>query len=315
MPVKATEAEVLSYFDKLSNWGRWGDDDELGAVNLITPEKRKQALALVTEGVTVTCARPVNKSVAAHSVRSRASCTSCPIAASGGEDVKQAEGIFQFSTDFIGFNFHGHSITHLDALSHIFWNGMSYNGFSAAKCTTNLGALVDSIAVLREGVTTRGVLLDIPRLKGVKWLEKEPGIFPEDLDAAEAAANLRVEPGDLLFVRTGSYRQHLEESVDAAEPNRGGFQAACLPWIRERDIAVLGSDVAQDIVPSGYPRVAMPVHQVAITAMGVWIIDNANLEELAEACAQRNRWEFLITVNPLPLEGATGCPVNPIAIF
>ena len=314
MPVKPTEAEVLGYFDKLSNWGRWGDDDELGTVNLITPEKRKQALATVEEGVTVTCARPVNK-------------TLLPLGGQQGfmhfmsnsgerwKDVKQAEGIFQFSTDFIGFNFHGHSITHLDALSHIFWNGMSYNGFSAAKCTTNFGALVDSIAVLREGVTTRGVLLDIPRLNGAKRIEKEPGIFPEDLDAAEAAQNVRVEPGDLLFVRTGSYRQHLEEGAEAAEPNRGGLQAACLPWLRERDIAVLGGDVAQDIVPSGYPRVAMPVHQVAITAMGVWIVDNANLEELAEACAQRNRWEFLITVNPLPLEGVTGSPVNPIAIF
>ena len=231
------------------------------------------------------------------------------------KDVKQVEGVLQFSTDFIGFNYHGHSITHIDALSHLFWNGMGYNGFSAAECTTNFGALVDSIAVLREGVTTRGVLLDIPRLKGVKWIDKEPGIFPEDLDAAEAAQNVRVEPGDLLFVRTGSYRQHLEEGAEATEPNRGGFQAACLPWLRERDIAVLGSDVAQDIVPSGYPNVLMPIHQVAITAMGVWIIDNANLEDLADACAQRNRWEFLITVNPLRLEGATGCPVNPIAIF
>ena len=187
MPVKATEAEVLSYFDKLSNWGRWGDDDELGAINLITPEKRKQALTTVAEGVTVTCARPIGKNLAAPGVQQ----AYMHFMSNSGErwrDVKQAEGVFQFSTDFIGFNFHGHSITHIDALSHIFWNGMSYNGFSAAKCTTNLGALVDSIAVLREGVTTRGVLLDIPRLKGVKWLEKEPGIFPEELDAAAAAA-------------------------------------------------------------------------------------------------------------------------------
>ncbi len=315
MPTKPSEAEILSYFEKLSNWGRWGKDDELGTANLITAQKRKQAIETVTEGTTISCARPIAKEAVNPGDLGQSYIHFMSNSGEKWKDVKQDEGVFQFSTDFIGFNFHGHSMTHMDALSHIFWGGKGYNGFPAEMCATREGAIVDSIAVLGSGVTTRGVLLDIPRLKGLKWLEKEPGVFPEDLEAAEAAQGVRVEPGDLLFMRTGYLHQYVEEGAEAADVNRTGYQAACLPWLRERDIAVLGCDTAQDIVPSGYGRVMMPVHQVGIVAMGVWVIDNANLEDLAKECERLNRWEFLITVNPLRIEGATGCPVNPVAVF
>ena len=307
-----SEKEVLGYFDSCNNWGRWGPDDQLGTMNYITAEKRKQAAALVAQGESVTCARPIRKEVAPDIPN-----PFLRMMTGTGErwkDVEPREGELQSSVDFIGLYYHGFSVTHLDALAHIFWQGKMYNGFSSDLVTASDGATKESIELLADGVVYRGVLLDIPRARGVEWLEPGTPVFPEDLEAAEKACNVQVQPGDVLFVRTGWYGRRLEMGPVNFDV-RPGLQALALPWIHEREIAMLGGDGTNDVQPSHYPTVRLPMHQVGIVAMGLWLIDNANLEDLASACERYSRWDFLLTIGPPRIANGTGSPINPIAIF
>lgn len=308
-----SEEEVLGYFDRCRNWGKWGPDDQLGTINYITPEKRKQAAGLVREGISVSCARPIQQELAPD-------VFSPPLHYMTGSGEKWAgkksqPGELQSSADFIGLQFHGFTVTHIDSLAHIFYDGKMYNGQSSDKVTTSEGATVGSIDLLRDGVVSRGVLLDLPKTQGIKWIDVKDGQFPDHLEEAERACNVRVESGDVLLVRTGALRQRNEEGPRNIRESRHGFHGACVPWFHEREIAMLGSDTAQDLGPSGYPRVPMPVHQVGIVSMGLWLMDNANLEELAAACERYQRWEFMLTIGPLRVINGTGSPVNPIAIF
>ena len=308
-----TEAEVRGYTGNLSNWGRWGPEDQLGTINLITPDKRRQAAALVRDGVSITCSRPIQTGPAADAM-------SPPIhyMTGSGEVFALQEsppGSMQGSGDFIGMVFHGYSITHLDALSHIFWNGQMYNGRSSALVTTRQGATAESIELLQDGVVSRGVLLDIARLRGVDWLEPGEGIMPDELDAAEAAQGVKVEEGDILMVRTGHLKRRNEEGPRALAGGWPGLHAACLPWLRERGVAVLCGDPVSDVVTSGYPSLLQPIHQIGIPHMGLWLLDNCNMEGVTRACAERGRWEFHLTVAPLRIQYGTGSPVNPIAVF
>ena len=309
-----TEAEVFEYVRTLSNWGRWGPEDELGTVNLIDSEKRLRAVALVKEGVTVSCARPIIAEPAADDA-------SPPLhyMTSSGEGYAAKEwsypGEHQTITDFIGMVFHGASITHLDALCHVFWNGQMYNGRSSALVTTSQGATAESIEVLQEGVVSRGVLLDVPGFRGVDWVKPEDPVSAKELDAMEAAQGVRVEEGDILLIRTGHLRRRNEEGPSSLPNGRPGLRADCLPWLRERGVAMLGGDAINDVLPSGYPSLRVPIHQIGIVHMGLWLLDNCNLEELGEVCAQRGKWEFLLTIAPLRIRYGTGSPVNPIAMF
>jgi kynurenine formamidase len=211
--------------------------------------------------------------------------------------------------------FHGVSVTHVDSLAHFFWKGKTYNGRPAHLVSTSLGATVCSVVAARGGFVTRGVLVDVPMVRGVDWLERGEGVMPEDILAAEQRCSFRVEEGDILLVRTGQlHRRNVEGPVDRSAGSTA-CQAACLPLFHERGIAVLGSDTGNDVSPAHYKTVTQPIHQVGITAMGLWILDNANLEDVAEACRQRNRWEFMVSIGPLPLHNTTGSPVNPIAVF
>ena len=212
--------------------------------------------------------------------------------------------------------FHGLDVTHLDSLAHLFWDGKMYGGEPSSLVSDRHGALKHDVLAVQDGVTTRGVLLDIARLRGVDVLDADDHIYPEDLEAAEEAAGVRCEPGDVLLVRTGEggARRREKREYNANKP-RSGYQAACLPWLHERGISMIGSDVAQDPTPAGYRTVTMPIHMVGIVAMGLWLIDNCQLEELADACAQRNRWEFQFMLSPIRFQGVTGSPVNPLAVF
>lgn len=309
------ESEVLQYLQRCSNWGRWGADDQLGTLNYITPEMRKESAALVREGVSVTCARRIP-------TRGHEPDFAIPpmhyMASSGERWAGKATEVdqLQSSSDFFGLAFHGFAVTHVDSLAHIFRDGQMYNGVSADKVTTAEGATVGAVELLHNGVVGRGVLLDIPKLKGQKWLEPGQGVFPEDLQAAEEAAGVKVGTGDILLVRFGVMRRRNEEGPSRdVFSQRPGLHAACMPWLHQRQIAALASDSAQDLFPSGYPRLRAPAHQVGIVAMGLWLIDNCNLEDLAAACERYRRWEFLLTLAPLRIVNGTGSPVNPIALF
>jgi kynurenine formamidase len=191
-----------------------------------------------------------------------------------------------------------------------------YGGVPASLVSDRQGALKHDVLAVAQGVTTRGVLLDIARLRGVDVLAADDHIYPADLEAAEQAAGVRLEAGDVLLVRTGEGGARISEGR-AYNPNkpRAGFQAACLPWLHERGIAMIGSDVAQDPTPTGYRTVNMPIHMVGIVAMGLWLIDNCQLEDLAATCARLGRWEFQFALAPIRFQGVTGSPTNPLAVF
>ena len=309
-----THDEVLKMLDTLSNWGRWGADDQLGTVNFITPVQRKRAAQLVSEGVSVSCSRPITTEI-------NADTTVQPmrfmVDSGEGRDTDSPERVLQRrgAAEFIGMVFHGYSITHVDTPAHYFWNGRMYNGRSCNLVTSREGAQAEAVDLLRDGVVTRGVLLDVATLKG-RWLEAGEGVMPEDLEAAEKAQNVRVEPGDVLLVRTGYYaRRRAEGPRNPGKDGTPAVHVASLPWIRERSVAMLGTDTHNDVTPLPYPRIGNALHVVSLVGMGMWLIDNGNLEELSQACAKYRRWQFMLTIAPLVLERVTGSPVNPIAVF
>jgi kynurenine formamidase len=296
-----TSAQVQAFHKTLSNWGRFGERDQLGTLNLITAEKRAAAARGVRTGRTVSCARPLptqsspeNPNPVQHHMIG--TCT---------------EG---WGGDYFAIAPHGFATSHIDALCHIFHEGKLYNGYPIEKVTAH-GAMELGIHELKDGVVSRGVLLDVPAARGVAYLEAGEPIFPDDLEAAERQAGLRVESGDILLVRTG--RWALRDAKGPWDPrvSAAGLDASCLPWLHARGVAALGCDGVSDVVPSRVEGQNLPIHTVAIVAMGLHLIDNLDLESLAKACADEKRWEFLLTLAPLVLFRGTASPLNPIALF
>lgn len=309
-----SEAQVLEWMESLSNWGRWGEDDQLGALNLITPAKRQQAAGLVQDGVAVSCARPIVTDLTPD-ISFQVQRYMVDSGEGRDTDTDERRLVRRGAAEFIGMVFHGRTITHIDALSHYSWRGKLYNGMPASQITSKEGAQTHSIEVAEDGIVTRGVLLDIPAVRDVSWVPPEEPIMPQDLEAAERAQGVRVEEGDILLVRTGNYRKRLDLGpVPNTEPATA-CQVACTPWFKERGVAMLGTDTSNDCQPSHYANVTAPLHTVSLVTLGMCLIDNANLEELSQACAQRQRYEFMLTLGPLRLRNVTGSPVNPIALF
>ncbi|KAB2653391.1 MAG: cyclase family protein [Verrucomicrobia bacterium] len=301
-PQMASRLDFERGMVELSNWGRWGTNDQLGALNLVTPAKRRQAVALVRDGTSVSLARDVEKQ--------RAADNGSPFVHSMERTGTNNTG-FAASDNFM-VSYHGMVHTHVDSLCHMFHGGRMYNGYSQAEVTGS-GARKLGVANLKEGILTRGILMDIPVLKGVPYLEPGTAIYPEDLDAWERRAGIRVGPGDVVIVRTGRWARRAAKGPWGDK--WAGLHGSCARWLKERDVAVVGSDAASDVLPSGIADVPMPIHQLCIVAMGVWILDSCDLEAVSAAAKERGRWEFLLTVAPLAVPGATGSPVNPIATF
>jgi kynurenine formamidase len=295
--------DVEEMMTTLSNWGRWGKDDQLGALNLITPQERKQAVAQVTEGVSVSLARDL-----ANTFGNSSNSFVHKMTATG------LDGKSTSAADAYSFEYHGYLLTHLDALCHLFHDGKMYNGVSQERVTEN-GAEKLGVLNMKGGLFARGVLMDMPRLWGVKYLEGSKAIYPEDLEAWEKKAGVKIESGDAIIIRTGSWARRTVESEQAVEQNFAGLHASCLPWLRKRDVAIVGSDLATDVFPSGIEGFILPVHWVLIRSMGTPILDNCDLEALSAATSARRRWTFLLTAAPLPVQGGTGSPINPIATF
>jgi kynurenine formamidase len=216
--------------------------------------------------------------------------------------------------DSIGVTFHGYAHSHLDAVCHLFHQGKMYNGYSRDEVTAE-GCRKLAITNAGEGIFTRGVLMDLPRLWGERWLEPGRAIYPADLEAWESKAGLRVGPGDVVLVRTGRWSRWQEKGPWQLAESSAGLHASSVAWLRARDVAVLGSDVASDVFPSGVEGESHPVHLLVLYALGMPIFDNLDLEAVAEAAAERERWEFLLTAAPMRIPGGTGSPLNPIATF
>lgn len=298
-----TQDDIEEFQTTYSNWGRWGDDDQLGALNLITPEVRKRAAAAVRHGESVSCSRPVLDGPGMSSDT-----------ANGGVaraiDVRPTG-----SSERLQFVLHGGAFTHLDALTHAFWDGKMYGGHKVDEIDPAVGPAYGSVAAAADGLVTRGVFLDIPGVRGVDWLENGDAIFPEDLDAAEERQGIKLLPGDSLVLHTGAGRRFHEKGI-WPEGGQAGLHAACIPWLHERGVSYLTCDTGNDVYPSGYPDIHLPVHRVALVSMGVWLIDNCDLEACRRTAERLQQWEFLLSVSPIRFPvGTSGSPVNPIATF
>jgi kynurenine formamidase len=298
-----TQAEYERWQKELSNWGRWGKDDELGTLNLITPAKRKQAAALVKEGITV--------SLAANANPQKEIDNPCPV------EWSMVTATSSLAMDRVGYPcIHGAGTTHLDSFAHIFFDGKMWNGYDVANLVTKEGgARKNSVLTMKNGIVTRGVLYDIPRLKGVLYLEPGTRIYAEDLEAWEKKAGVRVGPGDALLLRWGRWSRRAKLGPWAIDEGSAGLDNSVIPWLKQRDIALLGWETPGYMPqPQGdLNRIAL--HNFVLTILGVHLIDRADFDALAEAAAARNRWEFMLTVAPLPIPNGTGSPVNPIAMF
>ena len=306
-----TSEQLTAIFEAVKNWGRWGDDDEAGALNLITDECRRAAASEVVTGEQVSCARelPVVPSVENQ-------FPALHMMVRGGDDcVLHGVGL-EMSADFVGVAFHGMATTHIDALCHVFVNEQMYNGFPASEVKST-GARKGSIMAARDGIVGRGVLLDVPRHRGVAHLEPGEAVHADELDAVAEGQGVEVRPGDILMVATGRDARRAETGPwHPFADGLAGLHPDCVAWLHEHDIAVLGSDGVSDVLPGANPpEWSMPVHQCALVAMGVHLLDNLRLDRLADACARNERWAFQFVVAPLRVEGGTGSPVNPVAVL
>jgi hypothetical protein len=302
-----SQADLDRWKVELSNWGRWGKDDQKGTLNLITPAKRLQAAALVREGVPVSLARDAasekdvdNPAPLEHAMSA----------------VREAVAI-----DRIASPLHGYANTHLDDLSHHFHSGKMYNGFSRDEVTMEAGAAKGSIHQMKDGIFTRGILVDLPRLKGVPYLEPGTSVFAEDLEAWEKFAGVKISSGDAVFIRTGRWVRRAQGGAWDVSQRSAGLDPSILPWLRQRDVAVLGSEAALSVAPNpatstiSNPDDYLAVHNFVLVALGMPLFDDCQLDPLADAAASRKRWEFLLTAAPLPLTKGTGSLINPIAVF
>ena len=303
-----TQTDIERMMEELSNWGRWGADDQLGAANLITPAKRLEAIATVTDGITVSLEhRLLTEEALDVPSPFQRRILALP-------DPEGEPEFFGGLSDNYNISYHGYSHSHIDSLCHILYKGKMYNGV-AQDTITEAGCATNSIANLQDGIVTRGVLLDIPRLKGVDYLDPGTPIYQEDLEAFEAMAGVTVRPGDAVFVRTGRWARRAALGPWNLSEEAAGLHASTMPWLKARDVSFLGADGVSDVLPSRIEGVRLPVHQLTIVAMGVDLFDNQDLEALAETAARLNRWEFLLVAAPLAVDGGTGSPLNVLAIF
>ena len=299
-PPPMATAEFDALFERVSNWGRWGRDDQLGALNLIGPAVRRAASWLVRDGTAISLSRLITSPGGASSSQPELlhmlSTASTPDVTSHSERTTIAP--------------HGPIHTHLDAFSHFFYKDRMYNGIPRSA-VTDRGAERLAVTGAGTGIYTRGVLIDLPRLKRVPYLEPGAPILVSELEAWLETAKLELRPGDAVFIRTGRSTM----PVTPPPMQIAGLHVSTVRWLKQHDIALLGSDVGADVWPSGVDGVRSPVHTLLLVAMGTPILDNCDLEDLSRAAAERQRWEFLVTLAPLRISGATGSAVNPVAVF
>jgi len=296
-------------FEEIKNWGRWGPDDQRGTLNYLTPDKVVGAARSVVSGRTVTLSLPINTTAGPDTP---APALHYMVIA---HDMPIGDGEGRFATDFLGIDFHGESQSHVDSLCHVSYRGRLYNDQPVGKVTTQGGA-VHSVDEYRNGVVGRGVMIDIPRLRGVEWLEPGEWVTAEEIEAAERAQGVRIEEGDIFVFRTGQHRRRLALGPwDNNVVGRAGLHPTALRLLASRRVAAFAADGDGETIPSPVDGVSYPMHPLQITAMGLCAFDNLQFEDLAAACEEEGRWIFLFSAGPLRIEGGTGSPVNPIAVF
>jgi kynurenine formamidase len=307
-PTRVSADEFNALFQALSDWGRWGEDDERGALHHLKPERVATAAGLVRDGVTVTLSLPVPTARGpSHPEPAEHRMTML-------FDTDIGSGSVRFAKDYIGLDYHTDGHSHIDAFCHVAYEGALYNG-KPQDAVTSAGAAADAIEVLKDGLVGRGVLLDIPRVRGVPWLEPGEHIFRDDLEAAAREEGVTLGAGDILLVRTGHARRLSELGAWDTASAKAGLHPTAMPLIAERRIAALGCDGNSDTAPSTTDGVAFPIHVLALNAMGVHLLDYLQFEDLRVASEQTGRWAFFFVAAPLRIPDGTGSPINPIAVL
>ena len=306
-PTTVTPEDFVRWRGEISNWGRWGPDDQKGTANLITPEKVRAAAALVQSGIVVSMSAPVPQQAAADVPDDRTfERTTIGLSDRG-------------TTDNFSVSYHGLATAHIDAFCHFFFEDRMYNGYSASEnIPEETGCRQGDVMARRDGITTRAVLYDMPQLKGVDWIEPGTPITRADLEAWEQQAGVAVGPGDVILLYVGRWKRRADVGPHAGRV--AGYFADTIPFFQERDIAFAGHDFNIDWNPRpGWgPEqgiVINPIHEALLVWLGAGIVENLDLERVVETARRLNRYEFMITFAPLAVEGGTGSPVNPLAIF
>jgi kynurenine formamidase len=303
-----SDADFRELFDRVSNWGRWGEEDQRGTLNYLTSERTAAATRLVEQGETVSLSCPLNTEPEPDNPEPADHHMTMLT------DVDIGSGSLRFAKDYVGVDYHNDGHSHIDALCHVAFDGALYNGKPSDSVTAD-GAAVDTVEAMKDGVVGRGVLLDIPRLRGVDWLEPGEHLFPADLEGAERDQGVTVGEGDVLLVRTGHTRRLEELGPWETASAKSGLHPDCTVLLAERRVAALGCDGNSDTAPSTTEGVGFPIHALALNAMGMPLLDYLRLEDLTAACGRAGRWEFLFVAAPLRIMGGTGSPLNPIAIL
>ena len=303
-PAAMSKAEFDTMMQTISNWGRWGKDDELGTLNLITPAKRKAAAALVEEGITVSLALELNTQK--DDINTNPFVHELSLAEFSGHQV---------AGDKYSVEYHGFAHSHMDGLPHFAHKGFFYNGvpYESAKPSGAERLGIHNAGI--NGVFTRGVLIDMPKFLGVDFLEPGAAITIADLEAWEKKNNVTVAAGDVVLIRTGRWAKVKQDGQWNFLAQAAGLHASVAQWLKDRDVAVIGCDGVSDVMPSGVEGLVNPLHELVLVGLGMPILDNLDLEAVAEAAAARGRTTFLYVGAPLRVNGGTGSPLNPLAVF
>lgn len=325
MSTPPTIATVRELSERYSNWGRWGDDDELGTLNLVTPQTVIAAAQTVRSGRVVEMGLPIDDAGPQSGSGAFGRFNPIHLMIRDGADVAAGTTIRDFyggedkhlrgADDIIIMPLQ--SGTQWDALSHIFFEGKMYNGYPADQVSSK-GALKNAITAGCDRMIGRGVLLDVPAALGVPWLEPGHAISSDDLEACERHQGVTVGEGDFVFVRTGQMAQVRDRGSwgDYAGGSAPGLGLDSVPWIGDRQIAALATDTwGMEVRPNETPDTNQPLHIVLLVHMGLWVGEIFDLEGLAQACVEEGRWEFMFTGPPLRITRAVGSPLAPIAVF
>lgn len=304
-------AEFETLFESVKNWGRWGQNDQLGTLNFITDAHVRRAAALVQTGRSFSMAIPINTVAGPDNAHPAIHYMV------QNHDIAIGSSRVGIAKDFLAMECHGDCHTHIDALNHISYGGLLYNGRPISDVTSK-GMHGYDVTSYAHGLVGRGVLIDIPRLRGVPYLEPGEAIRRAELEAAEYAQDVRLGEGDIFVFRTGHHRRRLEKGPwnnSHAGDGKAGLHVDTIPWMHERRIAAFFPDGDGETVPGTVDGIMHPIHALQVTAMGMTVSDSLNLEDVADACNKGGRWEFMVVAGPLRLPDSTGSPFNPLAIF
>lgn len=316
MPKHFSMDDVKALADKYKNWGRWGDDDQLGTLNYITPQKIVDASGLVKQGKVVSLAIPFDDNGPQTGSFGRFNPIHFMLQDGGDVSIGAQDHLpnIQYTDDAVTMPLQ--CATQWDALAHILYRGKMYNGYEAHHVNST-GAKKNGMENARDKIVSRGVLLDIPLYKGKQWLEPGEAIYPEDLDGAAAMGKVSVGTGDIVLVRTGQIGQVRADGSwgEYSGGSAPGLGVDCAQWICEHEIAGYATDTwGTEVIPNETPDIFQPLHMILIVHAGVLVGEIFDLEGLAEDCANDGVYEFLFVAPPLPITGAVGSPINPQAI-